>query len=148
MKTLTKINHRHFGIILFLLITIACKTDKKQNVQTETQNKKTNIVEVITRSMDFQTADTLKSGWNTFAYKNLSGEVHFFIMDKLEKYRKWILDKLTEELDYDFLSELIYLSPEEFDEYVRDNFGAREDDLQYLWVEYIKIVNAMPYYGE
>ena len=69
-------------------------------------------------------------------------------MDKLEKYRKWILDKLTEELDYDFLSELIYLSPEEFDEYVRDNFGAREDDLQYLWVEYIKIVNAMPYYGE
>jgi hypothetical protein len=69
-------------------------------------------------------------------------------MTKLERYRKWILDKLTEELDYDFLGELIYLSPEEFDEYVRDNFGARKDDLQYLWDEYIKIVNAMPYYGE
>ena len=83
MKTLTKINHRHFGIILFLLITIACKTDKKQNVQTATEKKENNIIEVITRGMDFQTADTLKSGWNTFAYKNLSSEVHFFIMDKL-----------------------------------------------------------------
>ena len=83
MKTLNKINHQHFGIVLLILFTIACKTDKKQNVQAETEKKENNIIEVITRSMDFQTADTLKSGWNTFAYKNLSGEVHFFIMDKL-----------------------------------------------------------------
>ncbi|MFH4966580.1 hypothetical protein V8G61_00130 [Gaetbulibacter sp. M240] len=73
MKTLNKINHQYFGIVLLMLCTIACKTEKKEN----------NIIEVITRGMDFQTADTLKSGWNTFAYKNLSGEVHFFIMDKL-----------------------------------------------------------------
>ena len=83
MKTLNKINHRHFAIVLLMLFTIACKTDKKLNVQAETKKKENNIIEVITRSMDFQTADTLKSGWNTFAYKNLSGEVHFFIMDKL-----------------------------------------------------------------
>lgn len=83
MKMLNKIKYQHFGIILLVLFTIACKTDKKQNVQTETEKKENNIIEVITRSMDFQTADTLKSGWNTFAYKNLSGEVHFFIMDKL-----------------------------------------------------------------
>ena len=83
MKMLNKINYQHFGIILLMLFTIACKTDKKQDVQTETKKKENNVIEVITRSMDFQTADTLKSGWNTFAYKNLSGEVHFFIMDKL-----------------------------------------------------------------
>lgn len=83
MKMLKKINYSYFGIILLVLFTIACKADKKQNEQTEPEKKENNVIEVITRSMDFQTADTLKSGWNTFAYKNLSGEVHFFIMDKL-----------------------------------------------------------------
>lgn len=83
MKTITKINYSYFGIILLLLFTMACKNDKKQGEQTKSVKKGNKVVEVITRSMDFQTADTLKSGWNTFAYKNLSGEVHFFIMDKL-----------------------------------------------------------------
>jgi len=83
MKMLKKINYSYFGIIFLLVFAFACKTDTKQDVQTEAQKKETNIIEVITRNMDFQTADTLKSGWNTFAYKNLSGEVHFFIMDKL-----------------------------------------------------------------
>lgn len=83
MKMFNKINHKHLGIILLMLFTIGCKTDKEQDVQTETEKKENNIIEVITRSMDFQTVDTLKSGWNTFAYKNLSGEVHFFMMDKL-----------------------------------------------------------------
>tara|TARA_R110000803_G_scaffold55189_1_gene112053 strand:- start:1789 stop:1998 length:210 start_codon:yes stop_codon:yes gene_type:complete len=69
-------------------------------------------------------------------------------MTKLERYRKWILDKLTEELGYDFWGELTYLSDEEFDDYVTLEFGAREDDLRYLWVEYIKIVNSMSYYEE
>ncbi len=83
MKTLKKINCPHFAIILTILFTIACKSDKKQDEQTELEKKENNVIEVITRSMDFQTVDTLKSGWNTFAYKNLSGEVHFFLMDKL-----------------------------------------------------------------
>jgi len=52
MKTLNKNNYKHFGIILLILIVIACKTDQKQN----------NVIEVITRSMNFQTADTIKSG--------------------------------------------------------------------------------------
>ena len=32
--------------------------------------------------MDFQTLDTIKSGWNTFKYLNKSNEVHFFLLDK------------------------------------------------------------------
>ncbi len=83
MNMLKKINSAHFGIILLILFTIACKNDKKQDVQTEPEKNENNVIEVITKSMDFQTVDSLKSGWNTFAYKNLSGEVHFFIMDKL-----------------------------------------------------------------
>ena len=78
MKILKKINYTYFGIILLVIFTIACETDKKQDVQTEFEKKENNVIEVITRSMDFQTVDTLKSGWNTFAYRNLSGEVHFF----------------------------------------------------------------------
>ncbi|MBD0831585.1 cupredoxin domain-containing protein [Aestuariibaculum sediminum] len=83
MKTTNKIQVTHYFIVLFILLTNACKSDKKQNIQIETAKTESNTIEVITRGMDFQTVDTLKSGWNTFAYKNLSGEVHFFIMDKL-----------------------------------------------------------------
>lgn len=83
MKNLQKVNQLHFGIILLVFFTIACKSDKKQEEITETEKLENNVIEVVTRNMDFQTVDTLKSGWNTFAYKNLSGEVHFFLMDKL-----------------------------------------------------------------
>ena len=34
MKMLNKIKYPHFGIILLMLFTIACKTDKKQGGQT------------------------------------------------------------------------------------------------------------------
>lgn len=83
MKNLQKVNQLHFGIILLVFFTIACKSDKKQEEITETEKIENNVIEVVTRNMDFQTVDTIKSGWNTFAYKNLSGEVHFFLMDKL-----------------------------------------------------------------
>ena len=76
----------HPLIILFLL-TISCKTDQKKNIPNEPLvseiSSKNGLVEVITKDMNFQTADTLNAGWNTFTYKNLSGEVHFFLMDKL-----------------------------------------------------------------
>lgn len=83
MKMINKNHYLYLGCILLVFFTTACKTDKKQNTLTETEPQENHIIEVVTRGMDFQTADTLKSGWNTFAYKNLSGEVHFFLMDKL-----------------------------------------------------------------
>lgn len=83
MKTIKKSNYLTYQIILFSFLIVGCKSDKKQDKQTTLENDEINVIEVITRSMDFQTLDTLKSGWNTFTYKNLSGEVHFFILDKL-----------------------------------------------------------------
>jgi hypothetical protein len=32
--------------------------------------------------MDFQSVDTIPSGWNTFKFQNLSNETHFFLLDK------------------------------------------------------------------
>ena len=32
--------------------------------------------------MEFQSVDTIPSGWNTFKYENLSNETHFFLLDK------------------------------------------------------------------
>ncbi|WP_340075952.1 hypothetical protein [Leptobacterium sp. I13] len=45
-------------------------------------NKKDSTIEIITEVMDFQTADTIPSGWNTFKYINNSTETHFFLLDK------------------------------------------------------------------
>jgi hypothetical protein len=65
----------------FLLIQ-SCKTDKKQEKNTTVDVEKENIIEIITENMDFQMPDTITSGWNTFRYKNLSPQTHFFLVDK------------------------------------------------------------------
>ncbi|NKI26776.1 hypothetical protein HCG49_09400 [Arenibacter sp. 6A1] len=60
----------------------ACKKSKSQvhNAQMRLQNK--DIIEVVTQNMDFQTVDTIPSGWHTFRYTNKSKEPHFFLLDK------------------------------------------------------------------
>ncbi len=74
-----------FSTFLFLGTTFqSCKTEKK-NPKTETAEpeiKKAPFIEIITESMDFQMPDTITSGWNTFKYKNLSPQTHFFLIDK------------------------------------------------------------------
>jgi len=68
---------------LFCLMGLkACKPDKKQELSDPTIIEKDNVVEIITNNMDFQMPDTIKSGWNTFLYKNLSTQTHFFLIDK------------------------------------------------------------------
>ena len=71
-------------LILTSLIFISCKSDPKKNpaseaVDTEPERE---VIEVITRSMEFISTDTINSGWNTFLYKNLSTEPHFILLDK------------------------------------------------------------------
>jgi hypothetical protein len=65
---------------------LSCKTDKKKETLeepvVETVKEPTNVIDIITRSMEFQSVDTIPSGWNTFKYQNLSNETHFFLMDK------------------------------------------------------------------
>jgi len=65
----------------FLLIQ-SCKTDKEQAKTNIVEVAKENVIEIITENMDFQMPDTIPSGWNTFRYKNLSPQTHFFLVDK------------------------------------------------------------------
>jgi len=44
--------------------------------------KKDHVIEIVTEVMDFQSVDTIPSGWNTFNYINKSNETHFFLLDK------------------------------------------------------------------
>lgn len=65
----------------FLFIQ-SCKSDKKETQPETFEIEKENVIEIITENMDFQMPDTIPSGWNTFRYKNLSPQTHFFIVDK------------------------------------------------------------------
>ncbi len=40
------------------------------------------VIEIVSEDMDFQMPDTITTGWNTFRYKNLSSQTHFFLVDK------------------------------------------------------------------
>ena len=65
-----------------LFIVQSCKSDKKE-MQPELETvEKENVIEIITENMDFQMPDTINTGWNTFRYKNLSPQTHFFLVDK------------------------------------------------------------------
>lgn len=77
-------------LILFVFLIFSCKNDKKQTETTseeiveveETIQEPENVIDIVTRSMEFQSVDTIPSGWNTFKYQNLSNETHFFLLDK------------------------------------------------------------------
>jgi len=57
------------GFVLFLTMQ-SCGSDRNS------------VIEIVTTDMNFQTLDTIPSGWNTFLYINKSNETHFFLMDK------------------------------------------------------------------
>lgn len=76
-------------LLLAILMLLACKNDRKNTTtiektteKEEKTTKQSNVIEIISEGMNFQSVDTIPSGWNTFAYKNLSNETHFFLMDK------------------------------------------------------------------
>lgn len=68
-----------------MLVLFACKTKEKEtNEETSTPEKpplELGQVNVSTKSMEFFSADTLYSGWNTIYYENQSQEVHFVLLD-------------------------------------------------------------------
>ena len=87
MKTQTNLSTFKTIILLLLNISIvvsmqSCKSDKKQNKSEDASIVKDNIINILTENMDFQMADTIPSGWNTFRYKNASPQTHFFLIDK------------------------------------------------------------------
>jgi hypothetical protein len=82
--------------LTFLLTTLFffnCKNEKKletveeEVVEVEEIQFPTNVIDIVTRSMEFISVDTIPSGWNTFKYDNRSRETHFFLMDKYPEGR-------------------------------------------------------------
>jgi hypothetical protein len=100
---------------LVLLTTSAflfnCKNDKKEEPIDTTSEAETtieipsNTFDVITRAMDFNSVDTIPSGWNTIKYDNLSSETHFILLDKypegktIENTMKEIVPVFAEGMD-------------------------------------------------
>lgn len=79
--------NKFIAVSVFIVsLLFACKADKNNAKKLESEavsQTDSRIIEIVTRSMEFQMVDTLKSGWNTFLYKNLSNETHFFLLEKL-----------------------------------------------------------------
>ncbi|MCP9199639.1 hypothetical protein MKO06_06960 [Gramella sp. GC03-9] len=89
---------RNFFLLLSLSIfSLSCQfgenkakdeggaVNQQEEVETKQESDKQEFTEIITTSMEFQTKDTLKSGWNTFKYKNRSNETHLILFDKYPK---------------------------------------------------------------
>jgi hypothetical protein len=77
MKTISKylfpFQNLNLSLFLVLLVIVqSCSPDKKKD----------KFIEIVTEVMDFQSVDTIPSGWNTFKYSNKSNETHFFLLDK------------------------------------------------------------------
>jgi len=70
------------SILSTFLLTQSCKADKNQEKNSTVEVEKENVIEIITKNMDFQMPDTIHSGWVTFRYKNESPQTHFFLIDK------------------------------------------------------------------
>ncbi|WP_338358174.1 hypothetical protein [Yeosuana marina] len=69
-------------IISFAATFHSCKFDKKERKPEEPKIEKEHVINILSEHMDFQMADTIPSGWNTFRYKNASTQTHFFLIDK------------------------------------------------------------------
>lgn len=65
-----------------LFLMQSCKNGKKEIPGEIVELEKEEVIEIVTENMDFQMSDTIPSGWNTFRYKNLSPQPHFFLIDK------------------------------------------------------------------
>ncbi|MEP3836112.1 MAG: hypothetical protein ABJM36_00595 [Algibacter sp.] len=77
-----KIINPLFLVLILFSLFFNCKNEKKTEIMEEQVEQPANVIDIVTRSMEFQTVDTIPSGWNTFKYQNLSNETHFFLLDK------------------------------------------------------------------
>ncbi|UJH90371.1 hypothetical protein LZ575_16220 [Antarcticibacterium sp. 1MA-6-2] len=51
--------------------------------QEDHSGEKVPVVEIVSTGMNFELPNEIPSGWTTFKYKNLSPDVHFFVLEKM-----------------------------------------------------------------
>ncbi len=109
MKPSNQKKHVKFALLFFsvLLFVISCKNEKKTKETTKIEPEKETVIEIITEAMDFQTQDTIPSGWNTFAWSNNSPETHLFLLEKYPE-GKDVSDALILAADFQKGMDLIY----------------------------------------
>ena len=81
-------NSTNFILLIVLTLMLNCKDDNKTTIAEEQTDEETikmptDVIDIITRGMEFQMQDSVPSGWNTFKYDNLASETHFFRFVKL-----------------------------------------------------------------
>ena len=82
-KITLKTSNDYFWILLFSLFFMQrCTTGKRSEDKEKSEIKSDKRIHIVTKAMDFQTLDTIQSGWNTFVYDNNSTETHFILFDK------------------------------------------------------------------
>lgn len=86
MKRSIQRNFIIHSFALIILLLVSCKEENKEPSK-EKVEKKDQAIEIITERMDFQTVDSIPSGWTTFKYINISDEPHFFLLDKYPEGR-------------------------------------------------------------
>lgn len=65
-----------------IFMNTGCKQANKEEAAAEMEPEMDTAVSVVTKLMDFQVQDTIKSGWQTFRYTNKSNEPHFLLLEK------------------------------------------------------------------
>ena len=73
---------------LFLLIQGCMPGYQSEEKEEDKDEMISKPIKIITTSMEFQTVDTIASGWQTFHYENRSYENHFFLLDKYPEGKK------------------------------------------------------------
>ncbi len=74
-------------MLVLFIVFIGCNTKKTEINKEIIEKPLSQVVEIVTNSMDFQLADSISSGWHTFKYDNRSNETHFFLLDKYPEGR-------------------------------------------------------------
>ena len=79
-----KNNTSVFLVLLVFTGFFSCKNEAKSEPDPEPiPEASTQVITILTRAMEFDMADTIPSGWNTFKYDNRAAETHFFRFVKM-----------------------------------------------------------------
>lgn len=72
---------RYLLLFMIMVVSFGCATDSADNQVKESQKK--DVIEVVTKIMDFHAPDTIPSGWVTIRYRNESEMAHFAILERM-----------------------------------------------------------------